>query len=123
MTALKIWSAKEIDHYEMPPLFNGMERKKFFTLPANLKKQVDTFRKIENRVGFYLMFGYFKTRRRFFPQNISVSRILGLPARSLVTCLKRVSLVVISLKRIIDTVKLYWNILVIPNFGLPGIPI
>ena len=66
MTKLKIWSAKEIGDYEMPPLFNGIERKKCFILPANLKKQVEAFGKIHNQVGFYLMFGYFKVRRRFF---------------------------------------------------------
>ena len=66
MAKIKIWTAKEIEHYEHPPLFNGAARKKFFDLPVKLRQQVEGFYKIENRVGFYLMFGYFKACRRFF---------------------------------------------------------
>jgi len=66
MAKIKIWTSQEIEHYENPPLFNGAARKKFFDLPVKLRQQVEGFYKIENRVGFNLMFGYFKACRRFF---------------------------------------------------------
>ena len=63
---LKIWSKKEINLYDRPPIFNSIQRKKFLTLPVKLEKKVQTFYSIHIKVGFYLMYGYFKARRRFF---------------------------------------------------------
>jgi len=66
MTEIKIWSNKEIKLYDQPPIFNSIQRKKFLTLPVKLKKRVSTFYTTVNKVGFYLMYGYFKARSRFF---------------------------------------------------------
>ena len=66
MTEIKIWSDKEIKLYDQPPIFNSIQRKKFLTLPVKLKKRVSTFYTDVNKVGFHLMYGYFKARRRFF---------------------------------------------------------
>lgn len=76
MPKIKIWSAKEIALYDDPPVFNSIGRKKFFTLPARLEKRVQGFYTNTNKVGFHLMYGYFKARRRFFlPQRFQPSDI------------------------------------------------
>ena len=76
MPKIKIWSAKEIELYDHPPVFNSIGRKKFFTLPMALEKRVRSFYTNTNKVGFYLMYGYFKARRRFFlPQRFQSSDI------------------------------------------------
>ena len=66
MTEIKIWSEKEIDLYDNPPIFNSYHRKQFFSLPVKLQKRVDAFYNIDNKIGFHLMYAYFKARRRFF---------------------------------------------------------
>jgi hypothetical protein len=66
MTEIKIWSDIEIEIYDHPPSFNSIQRKKFLTLPVKLKKRTQSFYTTANKVGFHLMFGYFKARRRFF---------------------------------------------------------
>lgn len=67
MTEIKVWSEKEISLYDNPPLFNSHHRKQFFSLPVKLQKRVDAFYTIDNKIGFHLMYAYFKARRRFFP--------------------------------------------------------
>lgn len=69
MPKIKIWTAKEIKLYDTPPNFNSIQRKKFLTLPVKLKRRMDSFHTPQNKIGFCLMYGYFKARRRFFPIN------------------------------------------------------
>lgn len=66
MPKIKIWTAKEVKLYDTPPTFNSIQRKKFLTLPKKLKERVASFYTDTNKVGFHLMYGYFKARRRFF---------------------------------------------------------
>lgn len=63
----KIWSEQEIDLYDYPPVFNSYHHKQVFSLPVQLQKRVDSFYSIENKIGFHLMYAYFKICRRFFP--------------------------------------------------------
>ena len=66
MPKIKIWSEKEIDLYDNPPIFNAYHREQFFNLPAKLQKRVASFYSIDNKIGFHVMYAYFKARRRFF---------------------------------------------------------
>lgn len=66
MPNLKIWSDQEVKSYEQPPIFDSFQRKRFFNLPSALSKQVQSYRSIQNKIGFCLMYGYFKARKRFF---------------------------------------------------------
>ena len=76
MPKIKIWTAKEIKLYDTPPNFNSIQRKKFLTLPVKLKKQMASFYTDANKIGFHLMYGYFKARRRFFlPEHFKDSDI------------------------------------------------
>ena len=76
MPEIKIWSDTEIEIYDHPPNFNSIQRKKFLTLPVKLEKRMQSFYTTANKVGFHLMFGYFKARRRFFlPERFKPSDI------------------------------------------------
>jgi len=76
MTEIKIWSETEIKIYDHPPNFNSIQRKKFLTLPVKLKKRTQSFYTTANKVGFHLMFGYFKARKQFFlPEHFKTSDI------------------------------------------------
>jgi hypothetical protein len=76
MPEIKIWSDTEIKVYDYPPNFNSIQRKKFLTLPVKLEKRMQSFYTAANKIGFHLMFGYFKARRRFFlPEHFKPSDI------------------------------------------------
>ena len=76
MTEIKIWETKEIKLYDYPPTFNSIQRKKFLMLPVKLKRRAAGFYTDVNKVGFHLMYGYFKARRRFFlPERFQNSDI------------------------------------------------
>ncbi len=66
MPELKIWNAKQIRAYDHPPELNAHERRDFFKLPSSLQERLQRFHTPTNRVGFCLMVGYFKARKRFF---------------------------------------------------------
>ncbi|MDF1868636.1 MAG: DUF4158 domain-containing protein, partial [Saprospiraceae bacterium] len=76
MTEIKIWETKEIKLYDYPPTFNSIQRKKFLMRPVKLKRRAAGFYTDVNKVGFHLMYGYFKARRRFFlPERFQNSDI------------------------------------------------
>ena len=71
MPYLKVLSAAEINRYDYPPLFNAVQRKKYFyvsqPITAILYKRL---RKPRTRLGFLLQWGYFQyTGRFFFPER------------------------------------------------------
>jgi len=66
MPRIKIFNALEIEAFESPPVFNSAERKKFFTLPAQLEKLRHSFHTPANQVCFILTAGYFRARHTFF---------------------------------------------------------
>lgn len=66
MPRIKIFNALEVEAFESPPLFNSVERKKFFTLPAPLQKLSESFYTPTNQVCFIVTAGYFRARHQFF---------------------------------------------------------
>ena len=66
MPEMTVWTPKQIQHYDHPPVFTAAQRKYFLTLPASLQRRVETFYTQTNQMGFTLLFGYFKARHRFF---------------------------------------------------------
>ena len=66
MPKIKIWSDKKIKSYDQAPVFDSFQRKQFFRLPSALKKHFNSLHSTHSRIGFYLMVGYFKARKRFF---------------------------------------------------------
>jgi hypothetical protein len=84
MARLAIFTSEEQRLFELPPLFNIVDRKRFFFLPESLLEETKNFDKLHNKVYFYLMYGYFKAtnkfyRRKFHQKDIEfVAAILGI---------------------------------------------
>lgn len=84
MALLAIFTSEERRLFELPPLFNSVDRKRFFFFPESLLKETKHFGKPHNKVYFYLMYGYFKAtnkfyRRKFHQKDIEfVSAKLGI---------------------------------------------
>ncbi len=75
MSNIKILTPTEIRNYETPPNFDSFQRKKFFTLPISLMKQVENLRTFSGKIAFILQVGYFRSSRRFFGNNFYQSDI------------------------------------------------
>jgi hypothetical protein len=89
-THLTILSKKEIRAFDLPPEFNGEERKRFFHLPKWATNLVLSLRSPTNKVGFALQLGYFNAVNKFFaahkfhPTDIEfVQRRLSLPQKEI----------------------------------------
>lgn len=66
MSAIQTLTPTEIRNYESPPNFDSFSRKKFFTLPIGLAKEVESLRTSSGKIAFVLQVGYFRSTRRFF---------------------------------------------------------
>ncbi|KAF0250477.1 MAG: transposase Tn3 family protein [bacterium] len=69
MARMKIFNSLEEETFENPPIFNSVERKKFFDFPTSILDLVTNFKTTTNKIYFLVMFGYFKARRKFFFQK------------------------------------------------------
>ena len=66
MARMKIFNTLEREAFESPPVFDSVERKRFFSLPLMLKDSMVSLRTPTNKVCFLVAAGYFKARRKFF---------------------------------------------------------
>jgi len=66
MARLAIFTSEERRLFEQPPIFNSVDRKRFFFLPESLLEETRHFDKPHNKVYFYLMYGYFKATGKFY---------------------------------------------------------
>lgn len=69
MARMKIFNSLEEEAFENPPIFNSIERKKFFDFPTTILDLVTSFKTTTNKIYFLVMFGYFKARKKFFFQK------------------------------------------------------
>lgn len=69
MAKMKILNAPEQGIFESPPVFNSVERKRFFTLPLTLNESMGNLKTPTNKVCFLAVAGYFKARHRFFSRQ------------------------------------------------------
>ncbi len=67
MPRMKILNSVEREAFELPPLFNSAERKRFFDLPVALEQEAFGLRTPTNQLCFLLSCGYFKATHRFYP--------------------------------------------------------
>ena len=72
---MKILNAPEQKSFEMPPMFNSVERKRYFTLPLTLQKYVDELKTATHKVCFLVIAGYFKARHQFFARQFHTNDI------------------------------------------------
>ncbi|WP_269516754.1 DUF4158 domain-containing protein [Candidatus Odyssella acanthamoebae] len=67
---MQILTTQEQENFNKPPLFDHMQRKKFFDFPKKLLDLARNLRNPTNQIGFLLLCGYFRAARRFFlPQD------------------------------------------------------
>lgn len=81
MPRIRIFNALEIEAFESPPIFNSVERKKFFTLSAHLQKLIHSFHTPTNQICFILTAGYFRARHKFFGKQFLPADLSFVAAR------------------------------------------
>ena len=69
MPRIKILNTTEKNTFESPPVFNSVERRRFFTLPQMLNESMESLKSPTNKVCFVVTAGYFKARHRFFARQ------------------------------------------------------
>ncbi len=69
MARMKIFNTLEVETFESPPVFDSVERKRFFSLPLLLKEPLANLRTPTNKVCFLTAAGYFKARHKFFARQ------------------------------------------------------
>lgn len=69
MPRIKILNTTEKNDFESPPVFNSVERRRFFTLPQMLNEAMENLKSPTNKVCFVVTAGYFKARHRFFARQ------------------------------------------------------
>ncbi|SJM90998.1 hypothetical protein CRENPOLYSF1_170044 [Crenothrix polyspora] len=69
MPKIKIFNTSEKNAFESPPVFNSLERRRFFTLPQMLNEAMGNLKSPTNKVCFTVTAGYFKARHRFFARQ------------------------------------------------------
>ncbi len=81
MPRMRILNAAEQAHYHSPPVFNSVERKRFFDFSRSVMDAAHGLRSPASRVGFLLAYGYFRATRRFFPAERYHERDIALVSR------------------------------------------
>jgi TnpA family transposase len=76
MPRIKILNTSEKNGFESPPVFNSVERRRYFTLPMMLIESMETLRTPTNKVCFLVTAGYFKARHRFFARQFHQADIV-----------------------------------------------
>lgn len=66
MPLLTILTPSEKISFDSPPLFTGVERKKYFRFPTGIMDVVNTLQTPTTQICFLLLFGYFKATNKFF---------------------------------------------------------
>lgn len=69
MPRIKLLNTTEKNAFESPPVFNSVERRRFFTLPLMLNEAMENLKSPTNKVCFVVTAGYFKARHRFFARQ------------------------------------------------------
>lgn len=91
MPRMKVFNTLEQDAYELPPVFNSIERKKYFTTPVAFKELMEDLYTPTNRVCFMITAGYFKSRHRFFARKFNQNDI-AFVCKQLGVCIDEIQL-------------------------------
>ncbi len=71
---MKILNTVEQEAFDMPPVFNSVQRKLFFDFPMKIRRLSANLRTPTNQLCFLLGNGYFKASKRFFSARTFHSR-------------------------------------------------
>jgi TnpA family transposase len=66
MTLLSILRQPEAKEFDEQPIFDSIDRKRFFDMTVALKDTLDKLRTSENKVLFLVSYAYFKAQKRFY---------------------------------------------------------
>lgn len=89
MARISVLSQQEAKEFDEPPIFDSIDRKRFFDMTVTLQKTLNKLRTPSNKVLFLVSYAYFKARKRFYDGPIFkkdleyAANILGLNAASL----------------------------------------
>jgi hypothetical protein len=64
---MKILNAVEQEAFDLPPVFNSVQRKQYFDFLLAVQPTAARLRTAANQLCFLLSCGYFKASKRFFP--------------------------------------------------------
>ena len=67
MPRMRILNAVEQHHFDAPPIFNSLQRKKYFDFSETLYRMAAGLRSPAHQVGFLISCGYFQATKKFFP--------------------------------------------------------
>jgi hypothetical protein len=66
MTLISVLSKAEAKEFDEPPIFNSIDRKRFYNLNVTLQNTIDQLRTPTNKVCFLTSYAYFKAQKRFY---------------------------------------------------------
>jgi TnpA family transposase len=66
---MKILNSEERETFEIPPVFNSVDRKKYFEFPLKIIRFIKGLKTPTNQVCFLVTFGYFKATKMFFSKK------------------------------------------------------
>ena len=69
MPIMKILNSEERETFEIPPVFSGVDRQKYFEFPLKIIRFIKSLRTPTNQVCFLVAFGYFKATKMFFSRK------------------------------------------------------
>jgi hypothetical protein len=71
MARISVLSQQEAKEFDEPPIFDSIDRKRFFDMTVILQDTLDKLRTSSNKVLFLVSYAYFKAQKRFYDGLIS----------------------------------------------------
>lgn len=81
MPIMKILNSDERETFEIPPVFSGVDRQKYFEFPLKIIRFIKSLRTPTNQVCFLVAFGYFKATKMFFSKKFHQKDIVFVARR------------------------------------------
>lgn len=76
MTRIIIFTPEEKKSFNSPPLFNSLDRKKYFSFSTGILDIAGHLTKPENRIFFLVTYGYFKATHKFYNKRLHIKDIV-----------------------------------------------
>lgn len=69
MTQLATLNATEKRQFDSPPSFSQADRHRYFSIPTQFRPIISRISRPDNKIGFVLQLGYFRSSARFYPAD------------------------------------------------------
>ncbi len=70
MPRIKVLSPQEIISFQLTPIFDLQDRKKYLILTPWLKQEIKSLKTSESKIGLVLLMGYFNASGKFFDKEL-----------------------------------------------------